>query len=351
MPGPDIGMTGHGQPSRGAGRLSRRAFAAIDLGTNNCRLLVAEAQGRSLRVVDGYSEIVRLGEGLAHTGRLSEAAMARTLRALKACARKLANRPGARLRCIATQACRTAENGADFLARVAEETGLSFVVISPQEEARLAMVGCAALIDPSARAALVVDIGGGSTELTWVDAADAARAPVHAPILAWTSLPIGVVTLAERVGARIHAPDGYLEVVEEIRASLGAFRGADRWRPTFEAGGAHLVGASGTITSLAGVHLDLPRYQRAMVDGLWMSVEESRAAAARVRALDADARARHPCIGPQRADLVGPGAAILEAVMLEWPTRRIRVADRGLREGVLLTLVEDARRESRGGAG
>jgi exopolyphosphatase/guanosine-5'-triphosphate,3'-diphosphate pyrophosphatase len=293
-----------------------------------------------LRVQDGFSQIVRLGEGLAATGRLSERAMARTIAALKQCAEKIAFHQPAGLRCIATQACRAAENGAAFLARVEAETGLRLETISPAEEARLAVAGCAALIDDQAERALIVDIGGGSTELSWVSAAGAARDPLGAHIQAWTSLPDGVVTLAERPNARWHDPHWRARTVGELTdqivrlsAAVGAGDGA-----CFAEGRSHLLGASGTITSLAGVHLDLPRYQRNRVDGLWMTPQDARTAAARMAALDHAGRAAHPCIGPERADLVLPGAAILEAVFRAWPAPRIRVADRGLREGVLLTL-------------
>lgn len=346
-------MAGHdraGPRSSGGGRVFtgarvRPAFAALDLGTNNCRLLVAEPAGSGFRVIDGYSQIVRLGEGVSGSGRLTEAAMARTFGALSACAERIARRKVAAVGCIATQACRAAANGPDFLERVRRELGLSFELISPEHEARLAVLGCASLIDPNDDAALIVDIGGGSTELSWVDAR-AASARVRAgrldpPIAAWGSAPVGVVTLADEAPEPPAGPDDvwYEAMVTRLMAQISQIGGAESLRPAFEAGRAHIVGTSGTVTSLAGVHLGLPRYQRAKVDGVWLSVADCRAAIDGLRALSRDERAAHPCIGRDRADLVIPGCAILEAVFRLWPTTRIRVADRGLREGVLMTLI------------
>ena len=329
------------------GALRRRApasggpvYAALDLGTNNCRLLVAEPSPREFRVIDSYSRIIRLGEGLAGSGSLSDAAMDRAMEALRACAQKVAVHPRLKLRCIATQACRIADNGAEFLARVKRETGLALEIVTPQEEARLSVRGCAALIDSDAEIALVIDIGGGSTELSWVDARSAAAAP---EVLAWTSLPVGVVTLAERMPET--GADGWYDAMcAAVAAEARVFAGAEAFRAAFDAGRAHIVGTSGAVSSLAGVHLDLPRYQRSRVDGLWMTLDEVRHVAKRLRDLPASARAAHPCIGPDRADLVVPGSSILEAVCSLWPVARVRVADRGLREGVLLELMgADAR--------
>lgn len=321
-----------GRPAQRAGG---PAYAALDLGTNNCRLLIARRAARGFRVIDAYSRIVRLGEGVTATGRLSDAAMDRTLAALRDCAEKLATYPDLRLRAITTQACRIAANGVDFLDRVRRETGIPIEIVTPEEEARLAVRGCAGLIDPQASCALIIDIGGGSTELSWVEASRGADAP-H--ILAWTSQPIGVVSLAEHL-PESSDPDWYDRLVAHVTAQVAAFRGADALQPVFRTGQGHIVGTSGAISSLAGVHLDLKRYARARVDGLWMSREDMIAAVATLRALAPHERAKHPCVGPDRADLVLPGAAILESVCNLWETKRLRVADRGLREGVILELI------------
>jgi exopolyphosphatase/guanosine-5'-triphosphate,3'-diphosphate pyrophosphatase len=316
-------------------------YAAVDLGTNNCRLLLAEAAvGGGFRVVGSFSKIIRLGEGLSQTGRLSEPAIARALDALRACAAKVAPFPGLKLRCIATQACRVAANGATFLAEVKRQTGLSFEIVDPEEEARLSVIGCAELFDPAASRALVVDIGGGSTELSWVEPrAGEARS------LAWSSYPLGVVTLAER---HLEPPgpleDWYRHLCAEVAVEIGGFAEGFGLDAAFAEGSAHIVGTSGAVSSLAGVHLELRTYRRSLVDGLWMHVAEIEAAARELRALTRQARAAHPCIGPDRADLVLPGAAILETVCRMWPVARVRVADRGLREGVLLDLLEKDRR-------
>ena len=316
-------------------------YAALDLGTNNCRLLIATPTAGGFRVVEAYSRIVRLGEGLAQSGQLSEAAMERALAALKVSAEKVRRRRVERFRAIATQACRMADNGPAFVERVARETGVRLQVISPQEEARLSVAGCLNLLDRKLDAALVVDVGGGSTELSWVDLRGAPPDGMP-PIRAWLSIPMGVVTLAERFPEGPTATEAWFRsMVETVKAELTAFRRAEPMRPIFEADRAHLIGTSGAITSLAGLHLDLPRYDRSRVDGIWMSRDQCDAAAGRLLALNARERAQEPCIGPDRADLVLAGAAILQAVQERWPCSRVRVADRGLREGILLSLMSD----------
>jgi exopolyphosphatase/guanosine-5'-triphosphate,3'-diphosphate pyrophosphatase len=321
-------------------------FAALDLGTNNCRLLLATPTARGFRVVDSYSRIVRLGEGLSRNGALAPGAMERAIGALGVCAEKIRRRGARRVRAVTTQACRTAANGAEFIAEVRARTGLRLEIISPRQEARLAVAGCLNLIDRAAQAALVLDVGGGSTELSWLDLRTEGRGG-RAPIEAWLSVPIGVVTLAE------HFPPGeagdvagFAAMVEAFKGEIVGFHRADALRPAFAAGAAHLVGTSGAITSLAGLHLRLPRYDRARVDGLWMSHAECQAVARRLIALTVAERGAQPCIGPDRADLVLAGAAILQAVQEVWPCERVRVADRGLREGLLLSLMADHRRRS-----
>ena len=339
----------HGEP---------RVYAALDLGTNNCRLLIAAPTPRGFRVLDAFSRIVRLGEGLGRTGRLDAAAMDRALAALSICADRLRRRGSPQLRAVATQACRSAANGPEFIARVEVETGLHLHVITPREEARLSVAGCVNLLDRGCEAALVVDVGGGSTELSWVDLSelklDPDRRPPHPerlPIKAWLSIPIGVVTLAERFPEdRDGRQEWFRAMVEAVKAEIAPFRRADDLRPVFDADRAHLIGTSGAITSLAGLHLDLPRYERSRVDGLWMTRRDCEVAAERLIALTAGERAEQPCIGPDRADLVLAGAAILQAVQELWPCSRVRVADRGLREGLLMSLMaKPPRRRRRSG--
>lgn len=332
-------------------------FAALDLGTNNCRLLIATPTPRGFRVVEAYSRIVRLGEGLSQSGSLSEAAMDRALAALKVSGEKVRRRRVVKFRAIATQACRMAQNGAAFVQRAARETGVNLQIITPHEEAKLSVTGCLNLLDYRHDAALVVDVGGGSTELSWVDltAGEAAAPP---PMRAWLSVPIGVVTLAERFPEGDVPTDGwYRQMVDHVKEQIAAFRRADPMKPVFDADRAHMVGTSGAITSLAGMHLKLPRYDRNRVDGIWMTRQECDAAAAGLLALTASERAAQPCIGPDRSDLVLAGAAILQAVQELWPCNRVRVADRGLREGILLALMSERaqgrtrkRRRGRGGS-
>jgi exopolyphosphatase/guanosine-5'-triphosphate,3'-diphosphate pyrophosphatase len=330
-------------------------YAALDLGTNNCRLLIATPSPRGFRIVDAFSRIVRLGEGVDDSGRLSEAAMDRALSALGVCAEKIGRRGVTRIRAVATQACRAAANGEAFLERVARTTGLRLSLISPLEEAQLAVAGCLDLLDRSATSALVLDVGGGSTELSWVDLTASGLdvqprklAYWRLPIGATVSMPLGVVTLAERFPeAGRDAATNYRAMVDHVKARVAAFEGAHLFRPGFDAGEAHMVGTSGAITSLAGLHLDLPRYDRSRVDGLWMTLAECEAVADRLIGMTVAERALQPCIGVDRADLVLAGAAILQAVQEVWRCERVRVADRGLREGLLLSLMSHERRRGR----
>ncbi|PWE17388.1 exopolyphosphatase [Marinicauda salina] len=339
-----------GRNRRGAGG---PLYGAIDLGTNNCRMLVAKRTHRGFRVVDAYSRIVRLGEGMGASGRLSDAAMDRALAALTACANRLERRKVAHVRAIATEACRAASNADVFLDRVRAETGLELEPITPEEEARLAVQGSLDLLDEAMDAAIVVDIGGGSTELCWVDLAEwRARGGFQQggrpPLRGWMTMPVGVVSLSERFPEPDeNRAEWYEHMKVYVNEQMNAPRGARRLRPLFEDGRAHMVGTSGTVTSVAGVHLELERYDRSRVDGLWMSAEEARAACARLAAKDAAGRAEEGCIGTERADLVLAGSAILESVMDAWPCERLRVGDRGLREGMLLNLMRPKRRRGR----
>ncbi len=322
------------------------AYAALDLGTNNCRLLIATPAAEGFRVLESFSRIVRLGDGLSLTGRLDDLAMDRTIKALAICAEKLERRQVAGVRAVATQACRAAQNGAAFIARIEQETGIRFAVISPREEAKLSVAGCLNLLDRTDAAALVVDVGGGSTELSWVDLRPdkAGRTKPIPPIGAWLSIPIGVVTLAERFPEGAEPADLWFRaMVEHIKGKLAAFTQAEPFRALFAEGHGHLVGTSGAITSLAGMHLGLKRYERSRVDGLWMTRHDCEAAASLLMRLGPEARAAEPCIGADRADLVLAGAAILQAVQECWPCPRVRVADRGLREGILLSMMAEQR--------
>lgn len=320
-------------------------YGALDLGTNNCRLLIAKPARDGFRVVDSFSRIVRLGEGLSRTGLLDDGAMDRAYEALVLCGERVAKKgvDSSRLMAVATQACRQAENGPAFIERVRQGTGLKLRIIDPVEEARLAVRGCLNLFDPSVEAVLVVDVGGGSTELNWLSK----RGDTFV-LEGWMSAPVGVVTLAERHPE----PAGDLEVWYEAMVTDMGTAIADApvdpaLRDLFVEGRAHIVGTSGAITSLAGIHLGLRRYQRSLVDGLWMTRGDCETAADTLKRLGAAGRAAEPCIGPDRADLVLAGAAIMEAVQRAWPSERVRVADRGLREGLLLQQMREDRKPAR----
>jgi len=315
----------------------RGNLAALDLGTNNCRLLIARPEGGDFVIVDAFSRIVRLGEGLAATGRLSEAAIERTISALSVCADKLCRRRVTLARSVATEACRQAENGSAFVARVQQETGIMLDIISAREEARLAVLGCQTLLESGDGPALIFDIGGGSTELVLIEGRGASLR-----ILDWLSAPFGVVSLAETVAHRGDGPTeraaAYAEMLAHMRAAFAGF--AARLPAGME--GLRLLGTSGTVTTLASVHLGLARYDRQAIDGLIVPADAMRAIAQRLSTMGLAERVALPCIGDERADLVVAGCAILECILDIWPAERLGVADRGIREGILRSLLDSA---------
>ena len=313
-------------------------YAALDLGTNNCRLLVARATDDGFRVVDAFSRIIRLGEGVSVSGRLSDAAIGRAVDALRVCRNKIRSRGVTRTRLIATEACRAAANGVEFLARVREEVGIELEIVDRETEARLAATGCTPLVDPASKGVVLFDIGGGSSELVRLGRTVATgNGPPHPEVEAWVSLPMGVVTLAERHGGVTVTRDSFEAMIAEVAEFVGRFAA--------EHGGRlddmHLLGTSGTVTTIAGVYLELPRYERRRVDGCWLSNDQISQVVERLLAMSYQDRVANPCIGAERADLVLAGCAILEAIRRAFPCERLRVADRGLREGMLVQMMRE----------
>ncbi|MHB2265492.1 Ppx/GppA phosphatase family protein [Aliihoeflea sp. PC F10.4] len=323
-------------------RHEQGVYAALDLGTNNCRLLVAiPGRNGQFRVIDAFSRIVRLGEGLAASGRLSDGAMDRAVEALKVCADKLRNRRLKRVRLIATEACRSAANGAEFIARVKRETGLALEIIDRKTEARLAVSGCGSLVERETKGVVLFDIGGGSSEIALIDLSRHRTPRLANHIVSWTSLPVGVVSLSERFGGQHVTREIFEAMVEDVAGMLTGFEGRDRLSHVLSEDGFHLLGTSGTVTTLAGIHLGLERYDRRRVDGLWLQNAEVDTMIATLLDWEFEKRVANPCIGADRADLVLGGCAILEAIRRVWPSNRLRVADRGLREGMLSELMAD----------
>jgi exopolyphosphatase / guanosine-5'-triphosphate,3'-diphosphate pyrophosphatase len=308
-------------------------LAALDLGTNNCRLLIA-SPGRdgTLRVVDSFSRIVRLGEGVAQSGALSDAAMERTVEALKICAQHIEKYDVRRIRAIATQACRQASNAQVLIDRVAEETGIALTIVTAEEEARLAAIGCAPLIGKDYEGALAFDIGGGSTEAIWLKREGNGASLVH-----FASIPLGVMSLSETSRGSSFATmrDAMLARFRAVRREM------DKVAP-FDVARHHLLGTSGTVTTLAGVAMGLPRYVRSKVDATWHDCRDILAVVDVLVGLDRAGRVKLGCVGQERADLIVPGCAIFSAIRAVWPCTRLRVADRGLREGILRELMAEA---------
>lgn len=352
MPAPGPAGAAEGIESKGSSspRPAHSVYGALDLGTNNCRLLIAKPSRRGFVVIDAFSRIIRLGEGVLVSGKLSDEAMQRTIGALHVCADKMRRRGVTRSRLIATEACRIATNGAVFIDRVEGETGLKLEIVGRETEAKLAVSGCASLLDRKCDWALVFDIGGGSSELIWLDLARLRRdwrrsvhncIDVQNGIAEWTSLPIGVVNLAERHGGRDVTDRSYEAMVKDVMTGLLAFESQHRFGDRIADTSAHFLGTSGTVTTISGIHLKLPYYERSRVDGCWLTAEDVRRVSRDLIAMSYAERVEQPCIGHERADLVLAGCAILEALLRVWPCQRLRVADRGLREGILTTLMSE----------
>lgn len=321
-------------------------FAALDLGTNNCRLLIASPQSGAedssipklggLRVLDSFSRVVRLGEGVSTTGLLSHDAMERTMAALRACQKKISRYNLTNSRFVATEACRRAKNGEEFLDKVRSEIGMDIDIISTEDEARLAFTGCSSLLTGVSKRAVVFDIGGGSTELMWVDVENGKK------ITDWLSVGFGVMNLSDKFGGSNLADIAFSDMVRTLVEKLTPFDTANAIGKTIGATNVQLLSTSGTVTTLAAIHLDLPRYDRSKIDGITLSVNDVRATTKRLLEMKQYERFNHPCIGADRADFILSGCAIFEAISTLWPTQHITIADRGVREGIILSLLEES---------
>ena len=325
-------------------------YAAIDLGTNNCRLLIAQpsftksgAAQKSLKAVDSYSRIVRLGEGLSDGKGLQADAMERTRRALASCKQKLDKHDIAKMRFVATEACRRAENAEAFLDEIEKEIGLQIDIISNEEEARLAFLGCSSLLQKDTRFALAFDIGGGSTEFMWVkiDGAQPIASHKRHLIQDWLSIPYGVMNMSEQFGGSTYTEMYFEEIVERLSDLLKPMDKANGISERIWKDKVQMLSTSGTVTTLAAIHLDLPRYDRSKVDGLRLSISDIRAATAKLMRMTPSERANHPCIGSSRTDFILSGCAIFEAIVRTFPIDRITIADRGVREGIIVSLMRE----------
>lgn len=331
---------------------AKEVYAALDLGTNNCRLLIANSQPLasaaltppSLQVLDSFSRIVRLGEGVSETGKLSEAAMQRTLEALEICQKKLEKFRNCRGRFVATEACRRASNGKDFLNRVREKIGLNIEIISTEEEANLAFQGCASLLRPQPPHALVMDIGGGSTEFMWVEVENTTENNTSSLLTSrkvhqWFSLPYGVMNLSEKFGGASFTEVYFEEMVEFLMHKLSDLDEGHKIEEASNSRDLQLLSTSGTVTTLAAIYMGLPRYERARIDGVTLHTDKLRQSIDAILQMRASERFNHPCIGSDRSDYIITGCAIFEAICRLWPLHDITIADRGVREGIILSLM------------
>ncbi len=330
---------------------SSHNYAALDLGTNNCRLLIASqrentANEFALNVVDSYSRIVRLGEGISETGRFTDEAMNRTIEALSQCQKKLEKHQIKAARFIATEACRQAANTPQFLLRVKRETGLDIEVISAADEANLAFRGCVSLVKATPPRALMLDIGGGSTEFMWVEVDNNKKHAPHLPVVShkvldWFSMPHGVMNLSEKFGGAQFTEVYFEEMVDYLVQQLLKFRRCEEIAEAVSRNDVQLFSTSGTVTTLAAIYLGLPRYERSKIDGITLEVKQLHIATQSILDMRASERFHHPCIGSDRSDYIISGCAIFEALCRICPVKEITIADRGVREGIIFSLIVD----------
>lgn len=315
-------------------------YAAIDLGTNSCRLVIATPTPTSFRIVETFSRITRLGEGIINNNELSRVAIRRTIGALKVCAGVLDEyAPIKNCRYVATAACRRAKNCNEFLDAVKRETGLNIEIISSKEEARLAVVGCVPLLNRNIKRALVFDIGGGSTEISLARVTNTGNTFIEG----FVSLPYGVVTISEAFPAQDMTDLAYNTIIERTHKILKEFDDKYNISEAIRNQEIQVIGTSGTVTVLGAVHLNLSRYNRSAVDGISILKNEIDKAIVKIKRLGDEGRKKHPCIGAQKADLTIAGCAIIEALCSYWPIAEVTVADRGIREGILLDLMHNAK--------
>lgn len=320
-------------------------IAAIDLGTNSCRLLVARVEGQTFRVIDSFSRVVRLGEGLQATNLLTEDAIDRTVEALKICKTKITQNNVEIVRAVTTEACRRAGNSDILVQRVLNETGITLEVITPNEEGRLALSGCAGIINSRIPYAIAFDIGGGSTEIMWLRINEPRRLhrrryPII-EVLDCISLPYGVVTLSDYYKTTPGDKSVYHDIRKEISARLIDFSHQNGIYNQLEKRRMQMIGTSGTVTTLAAINMGLEKYDRRLIDGVFLEVHDIHNICKTIVDMSLEERSLHPCIGTGRSDLVIMGTAILEGICDTWPVQKLRVADRGVREGILIELVKD----------
>lgn len=332
-------------PPRKTLKDSPRTIAAIDLGTTSCRLLIAQPEGTTFRVVDSFSRVVRLGEGIQKNNHLQPNAIERTVEALQICHDKIKKHKVHKMRAVTTEACRRAHNSQDLLDRARKDLNIHLEIISPIEEARLALSGCAAVLNPSIPYAVAFDIGGGSTEIIWLKLLPAPKnrrpqTPI-VEVIDCTSLPFGVVTLSEIYGTHFTDFGIYEDLRQKVAQAVEVFTQKNNISMLMNKGQVQMAGTSGTITTIAALNLNLPRYDRRLIDGVFLKIQDIHKISQQLRAMSHRERAQNSCIGPQKADLVVMGTAILEGICDVWSFPHLRVADRGVREGILMDLLEE----------
>lgn len=297
--------------------------AAIDLGTNTARLLIAETDGETITPILVKRHITRLGGGFTREQGLSIEARERTLAAMRDFAKEMAAHRVTALRAVATSAVRDAKNGREFCAEVFDEAGIKLEVIDGHEEGLLTLKGVFCGIDDKRGDFLVFDIGGGSTEYTLSSGEE----------MRFTrSLPLGVVRLTEGKGS-------VAEMEEKIDRELsGLLEEMEREGMRVEPGRCTLVGTAGTATTVAAIDLEMTDYDYRRVNNHAVSLERIRAIFAKLLPLSPSERLQVAGLEKGREDLIIAGLVLMIRTMETFGIDRLKVNDFGLLEGILLSV-------------
>ena len=298
-------------------------YAAIDLGTNTCLLLVAEWDGQELHPLVREMRVVRLGENLDRTGRISSTALDRATAALTEYRDIITSSGCQEMRCVATSAFRDAPNKDELTERIRNITGLEIEEISGEEEARLVHRAVQEAFPEETGERASVDVGGGSTEIIFDKQGHLHE--VH-------SLPLGSVRLTERHFS--HDPPAAVEVAA-LRDNISTVL-EDSGLPTKVAS---LIGVGGTATTLAAIHLELEDYDPVKVHGRILKQRDLETILERCLALPYEQRVRLPGLHPGRADVIMAGTIILLAIMGHLQDKMIRISDRGIRWGIIAEMI------------
>ena len=307
-------------------------FAAIDLGSTNCRLVIVDIIEDKYKIICSFSEILNLGRNLSFSNEFNDEIIEKTIEIFKIISQKLKYYNVLSYRCVATEACRQSINSDELVKRIHERTNIEIEIIPSKEEARLCLKSCLNHNVNLNDFNLVFDIGGGSTEIIIFDSIYSNKD------FDFLSIPIGVINFSEKVS---------LFKTEKVLGQLEKQMMFFSKKKKIHNEPISIIGSCGTVTTLCAIHLKLNYYQKSLVDNTLLEIEDLKQTCNFVKRLSSEEKEKHPCIGPQRINLLDNGILILEKILESWPVKRILVSDRGLREGIILDQIKFKRKNEK----